>query len=241
MTSNAWPSRSSAIASRSIRVIRAVTATAARPIPCSRRSSGTSKFRFRLCLKIMCSFWPRKKSFRFVFISSLLTAAAIGVALVSAIAGQVGEYELAALGSKVALGLALVIVIYVVPRLAQNINFNSEFSVHIPNAGLLFFALILLVTILSLSSGNNLLYLVLAALLATMFVSWVTSRLNLNRIKVSVRFPNHIFAGESAPFDLTVTNRNRLLPVFSLTVAISEQDPAAPKVKDHPANPTELI
>jgi len=189
----------------------------------------------------MFSFLPRKKSFRFVFISALLTAAAIGVALISAVAGQVGEYELAALGSKVALGLALVIVIYVVPRLAQNINFNSEFSVHIPNAGLLFFALILLVTILSLSSGNNLLYLVLAALLATMFVSWVTSRLNLNRIKVSVRFPNHIFAGESAPFDLTVTNRNRLLPVFSLTVAMSEQDPAAPKVKDNPANPTELI
>src|SRR5262249_9073353 len=114
----------------------------------------------------MFSFLPWKKSFRFVFISALLTAAAIGVALVSAIAGQIGEYELAALGSKVALGLALVIVIYVVPRLAQNINFSSEFSVHVPNAGLLFFALILLVTILSLSSGNNLLYLVLAALLA---------------------------------------------------------------------------
>ncbi|HKQ72983.1 MAG TPA: DUF58 domain-containing protein [Blastocatellia bacterium] len=161
--------------------------------------------------------------------------------MISAIAGQVGEHELAALGSKIALGLALLIVIYVVPRLAQNINFNSEFSVHVPNAGLLFFALILLVTILSLSSGNNLLYLVLAALLATMFVSWVTSRLNLNRIKVSVRFPNHIFAGESAPFDLTVTNRNRLLPVFSLTVAMSEQDPAAPKSKDAQANPIELI
>jgi len=189
----------------------------------------------------MFSFLPWKKSFRFVFISALLTAAAIGVALVSAIAGQIGEYELAALGSKIALGLALVIVIYVVPRLAQNINFSSEFSVHVPNAGLLFFALILLVTILSLSSGNNLLYLVLAALLATMFISWVTSRLDLNRIKVSVRFPNHIFAGESAPFDLTVTNRHRLLPVFSLTVAMSEQDPAAPKAKENPANPTELV
>ena len=189
----------------------------------------------------MFSFWQSKKSFRFVLISALLTAAAIGVALISAIAGQIGEYELAALGSKIALGLALLIVIYVVPRLAQNINFSSEFSVHVPNAGLLFFALILLVTILSLSSGNNLLYLVLAALLATMFVSWVISRLNLNRIKVSVRFPNHIFAGETAPFDLTVTNRNRLLPVFSLTAAMNELDPAAPKTKENTANPIELI
>src|SRR5215475_6251205 len=170
----------------------------------------------------MFSFSPRKKSFRFVFVSAILTASAIGVALISVIAGQIGEYELASLGSKVALGLALIIVLYVAPRLAQNINFSSGFSVHIPNAGLLFSALILLVTILSLSSGNNLLYLVLSALLATMFVSWAPSRVNLSRIGASVRFPNHIFAGESATFDLTVTNRSRLLPAFSLTVAMSE-------------------
>jgi hypothetical protein len=190
----------------------------------------------------MTPFLPRKKSFRFVFISAVLTATAIGVAVISVIAGQIGEYELASLGSKAALGLALVIVLYVAPRLAQNINFNSGFSVHIPNAGLLFSALILLVTILSLSSGNNLLYLVLSALLATMFVSWAPSRLNLSRISVSVRFPNHIFAGESATFDLTVTNRSRLLPAFSLTVGMSEGgDHAEPKAKESVMNSTELV
>lgn len=192
----------------------------------------------------MASSLPRKKSFRFVLISALLTAAAIGVALISVIAGQIGESEYAALGSKVALGLALAIVLYVAPRLARNINFNSGFSVHVPNAGLLFFALILLVTILSLSSGNNLLYLLLSALLATMFVSWAPSRLNLSRIGVSVRFPNHIFAGESATFDLTVTNRSRLLPGFSLTVAMSEGAAgaqASSKAKEGATNPTELV
>jgi uncharacterized protein (DUF58 family) len=190
----------------------------------------------------MAPFMPRKKSLRFALISSLLTAAAIGVAAISVIAGQIGESEFAALGSKVALGLALVIVIYVAPRLAQNINFNSGFSIHVPNAGLLFFALILLVTILSLSSGNNLLYLVLSALLATLFVSWAPSRLNLSRIVVSVRFPNHIFAGESAPFDLAVKNRSRLLPAFSLTVAMSEGDStASSKTKESPPNTTELV
>jgi uncharacterized protein (DUF58 family) len=195
----------------------------------------------------MTPFLSGKKSFRFIFVSALLTATAIGVALISVIAGHLGEYELASLGSKAALGLALVIVLYVAPRLAQNINFNSGFSVHIPNAGLLFSALILLVTILSLSSGNNLLYLVLSALLATLFVSWAPSRLNLSRIGASVRFPNHIFAGESAAFDLTVTNRSRLLPAFSLTVAMSEGsggneggEGAASKSKESAANSTEL-
>src|SRR5262245_4855384 len=192
----------------------------------------------------MAPFLPRKKSFRFVFFSALLTAAAIGVALISIIAGQIGQSEFAALGSKVALGLALLIVLYVAPRLAQSINFNSGFSVHVPNAGLLFFALILLVTILSLSSGNNLLYLVLSALLATMFVSWAPSRLNLSRVGVSVRFPNHIFAGESATFDLTVTNRSRLLPAFSLTVAMSEGaagGQASPKAKEGATTSIEIV
>jgi uncharacterized protein (DUF58 family) len=169
------------------------------------------------------SFFHRKESLRFVLISALLTAATISLALISVVAGRIGAHELASVGSKAALVLALIIVIYIAPRLGQSISFDSEFTVHVPNAGLIFFALILLVTILSLSSGNNLLYLVLAALLATMFVSWVMSRLNLNRIAVSVRFPNHIFAGESAPFDVAVMNRSRLLPTFSLTVAMSEQ------------------
>lgn len=194
----------------------------------------------------MPSSFFRKKSFRFALVSGLLTAAAIGLALISIVAGRVGANELASLGSKAALALALLIVIYIAPRLAQNINFNSEFTVHFPNAGLIFFALILLVTILSLSSGNNLLYLVLAALLATMFVSWVASRLNLNRIAVSVRFPNHIFAGESAPFDVAVMNRNWLFPSFSLTVAMSEQGSTPPGKKNAdedqaPANLTELV
>jgi uncharacterized protein (DUF58 family) len=189
----------------------------------------------------MFSFFPKKKSFRFVFVSALLTVAAIGVALVAAVAGQIGEYELASLGSKAALGLALVIVIYVVPRLAQSLSFNSDYSIHFPNAGLIFFALVLLVTILSLSSGNNLLYLILAVLLSTMFVSWVTSRLNLHRVTVTVRFPNHIFAGESVPFDVTVSNRKKLLPAFSLTVAIWEQDLAAPSTEaSDPARLAEL-
>ena len=113
----------------------------------------------------MPSFFPKKKSSRFVFTSALLTAVAIGVALISAVARQIGQHELAWFGSKAAIGLALIIVFYVVWRLAQSLSLNSDYSIHVPNAGLIFFALVLLVTILSLSSGNNLLYLLLAVLL----------------------------------------------------------------------------
>src|SRR5262249_34536989 len=49
-------------------------------------------------------------------------------------------------------------------------------------------------------------------------------------------------AGESAPFDLTVTNRGRLLPAFSLTVAMSEGDSiVSSKAKEGATNLTELV
>ncbi len=168
----------------------------------------------------------QKKSIRFVLISSMLTVAAIGAAMISAIAGHIGEYGLATLGSKAALGLAVIIVIYVVPRMARSVRLeylHSDFSINLPNAGLIFCVLIFVITILALTSGNNLLYLVLAVLLATMFISWVASRVCLGGVSVVVRYPDHIFVDETVPYDVTLTNRQRLMPVFSITVAMSEQ------------------
>ena len=178
----------------------------------------------------MFGYFRQKRSIRFVIISSLLIVAAVGAAMISTVARQVGEYELASLGSKSALGLALIILLYVVPRLARNVRLEylrSDFSIHLPNTGLVFCSLILIVVILALSSGNNLLYLVLAILLATMFMSWLTSRLCLGRIEVSVRFPDHIFIDESVPFEITVTNRKPFLSAFSISISISEQNPAS--------------
>jgi uncharacterized protein (DUF58 family) len=174
----------------------------------------------------------QKKSLRFVLISALLTVAAIGAAMISAAATQIGRHELASVGSKAALGLALIIVVYVVPRLARSVRLEylrSDYSLHIPNAGLVFCAVVLTVTILALSSGNNLLYLVLAVLLATMFVSWLASRLCLGGLNLFVRFPDHNFVDETVPFDVTLINRRRLFPAFSLAVAISDQSSSRPQ------------
>jgi uncharacterized protein (DUF58 family) len=173
----------------------------------------------------------QKKSLRFVLISALLTVAAIGAAMISAAATQIGRHELASVGSKAALGLALIIVVYVVPRLARSVRLEylrSDYSVHLPNAGLVFCAVILTVTILAMTSGNNLLYLVLAMLLATMFVSWLASRLCLGGLTVSVRFPDHNFVDDAVPFDVTVINRRRLFPAFSVAMAMSEHSSPKP-------------
>lgn len=171
----------------------------------------------------MLAFLRQKKTRRFVLVSALLTGAALISALIGGLASQAGRYELAEISSKIALGLALLVVVYALPQLARSVQWRSNYAMHVPNAGLFFGAVILMVTVLALSSGNNLLYLVLAALLATMMVSVASARLNLRRLKPSTRYPDHIFAGEPVGFELTLLNQKRWMPSFSLSVDLVEE------------------
>jgi len=174
----------------------------------------------------MIEFFRNKKSLRFALISALLISTALVAAFVSAVAAQIAEYELASISSKVALAMALGIVVYVVPRLARNVGvelLRSNLSLNITNGGWIFCAFVLVVATASLSTGNNLLYLVLSVLLATLVVSGLASRLSLSEVSVTLRFPDHIFAGEPAHLEVTLNNQKRWLPSFSLAVAARDQ------------------
>lgn len=174
----------------------------------------------------MLTYLRPKLSRRFIIITALLTGAASGAVVLAALAGGWGERTLVALGSKIAIGLALLLGLYIVPRLVANLHWQAEHALQVPNAGLIFSALILIVTILALFSGNNLLYLVLAILLATMLVSLIAARLSLKRLQVALRKPEHLFVDEPAPFEVTVTSNKRWLPSFSLLVELTEEQPS---------------
>lgn len=85
----------------------------------------------------------------------------------------------------------------------------------------------MVVALLALSSGNNLLYILVSLLIAALIFSLFASRAILSRIDVRLRYPERIVAGEAAAFDLTLLNRRRLFPVMSLTVALIEQPPGS--------------
>lgn len=172
------------------------------------------------------NFLKDKQFVRFLIISGLLITGAIGAALTAAAAGQMGDYELASLASKIALALSLAIMVYVIPRLARNVRLEylqSGLALNVMSAGWVFCAFILVVTIAAISTGNNLLYMVLAALLATMIVSGLASRVGISNLSVSLRFPDHIFAEEPTQLEVTVNNQKKLFPSFSLTVAATAQ------------------
>ena len=171
-------------------------------------------------------FLRNKKSLRFGLLSLLLVSAALGAAFISALATQVGEYDLASVSSKAALALALCIVLYVIPRLARNVGLEylrTGLSLSITNAGWIFCTLVFLVATASLNTGNNLMYMVLAVLLATLIVSGLASRLSLSDVSVTLRFPDHIFAGEPTQLEVTLANQKRWLPSFSLAIATTDR------------------
>ena len=84
----------------------------------------------------------------------------------------------------------------------------------------------LVIGIAALNTGNNLLYIVVAAMLSAILVSGIASAMVLRRLKLEVRLPRHLFAGRAAPGRIVVRNSRQWLPSFSIGVrrrARSEQ------------------
>src|SRR5690606_39597128 len=61
--------------------------------------------------------------------------------------------------------------------------------------GVVFVSLILLVAGAALYSGNNLIYLILSAMLAATLLSGLVSRIDLAGLHLTLGLPDHIFAG----------------------------------------------
>jgi uncharacterized protein (DUF58 family) len=88
----------------------------------------------------------------------------------------------------------------------------------VTKAGLLFTFAVSLVAFAAVVSANNLLFLILAAMMATLLVSGLVSRLCLAALELDVQFPPHITAGRSVPGKLFVRNHKWVMPSFSIRV-----------------------
>ncbi len=82
-----------------------------------------------------------------------------------------------------------------------------------------FVGITLLVSIAAFNTGNNPLYLVLGMLLSLILLSGMLSDLTLKDLEVSRQLPSRIFAGQPVLVGLTLVNRKRRLPSFSLQVS----------------------
>jgi uncharacterized protein (DUF58 family) len=88
----------------------------------------------------------------------------------------------------------------------------------ITRGGILFSAVILVVGVAAIASANNLLFLIVAAMMATLLISGLVSRLCLAALELDFLVPEHIPAGRPVPGKLFVRNQKWLMPSFSIAV-----------------------
>lgn len=97
---------------------------------------------------------------------------------------------------------------------------------HITWSGLAFTVLIVFIGLAAFASANNLLFLLLAALLATMLISGLVSRLGLAGLEVKLLLPENVFARRELPARIQLRNAKSWMPSFSLHLASTEAEEA---------------
>lgn len=147
---------------------------------------------------------------------------AFAAALASTLAREDGNVAATAMFATAALLLAGLVGLTTVPYLARRVaagDVRDAFDYEVTRAGLIYIGLTLVLALAGLNTGNNLLWIVVAAMLAAIVVSGLSSALVLRGLELDVHTPEHVFAGHPVMARLMLHNRQRLLPSFSVSVA----------------------
>ena len=170
-------------------------------------------------------------SWRNAILGTLLVLAGLATAMFTLLARRFGEPNLAGIGAVTSLVFVLLITLLVVPPLARSAfaEVSRGFPIEVTTGGVIFAVILVIVAFAAWNTGNNLLFLVFSIMLSTLFVSWAAARSTLRDLKVSARFPDHIFAGEPAEVLVTLRNNKRVLPSFSILV--ETQMPEQPRTR----------
>jgi len=168
-----------------------------------------------------------------------LGMAALGVALLlalySAAAREMGETRLAAVMATLSLAIAFWVGIKIVPPLFRRTSLRwltVEIRFRLTREGWVYISGVFLLGLAALNTGNNLLFLILSALLAGILMSGVLSTIVLTGNELEIELPEQIFAGQPALAMLTLHNRKETLPSFSLRVNPDSKQEVQPVFSD---------
>ena len=156
------------------------------------------------------------------FLLSLLgLGLAFAAALFSTVSRDAGNVWATVILASASLVLATVVGLVTVPYLARRVameRLRETFDYEINRAGVVYILVTLVIGIAALNTGNNLLYIVVAAMLAAILVSGMVSAMVLRWLELDVRLPEHVFAGRAVPGRIILRNPRRYLPSFSIFV-----------------------
>ena len=107
-------------------------------------------------------------------------------------------------------------------------------------AGACAIALVLAAGIVAVNAGNNLLYLVVAALLAVFALSGILGHRNLRGVGLRLIAPDEVWAGQPVTIRAELVNRRRRLPAFLLTVGSGSGPPVGTVLEIPPGSRGEI-
>jgi uncharacterized protein (DUF58 family) len=150
-------------------------------------------------------------------------------ALFSTVARESGSLWTTVILASMALTLAVVVGLTTVPYLARRVasgRVRDAFNYDVTRVGIVYVVTILLIGVAALNTGNNLLYVIVAAMLAAILISGVASAIVLRDLELDIRLPEQVFAGRRTQGKIGVRNRRRWLPAFSISVVPLKQKPS---------------
>ncbi|HUO17788.1 MAG TPA: DUF58 domain-containing protein [Verrucomicrobiae bacterium] len=149
-------------------------------------------------------------------------ALAFAAALFSTVSRDAGNVVATVILASVSLLLASLVGLVTVPYLARRVaieRLRESFAYDVTRAGIVYVLVTLVIGIAALNTGNNLLYIVVAAMLSAILVSGIASAWVLRYLEVDVRLPEHVFAGHPVRARIVLRNPRRFLPSFSIRVS----------------------
>jgi uncharacterized protein (DUF58 family) len=154
-------------------------------------------------------------------IAMVALALALVLAIYSGAAAESGRLWLAACAALSALGLAGWVAFTIVPVLARRtplrwLAYHIDYK--FTRTGAIYIGGVMVVALAALNTGNNLLFMVLACLLAGILISGVASQTVLSGVDLHLELPEHIFAGQPVLALAELRNHKFWLPSFSLSI-----------------------
>jgi uncharacterized protein (DUF58 family) len=179
-----------------------------------------------------------RPSWRSFFVALVALGAALFLSLYSGAAADGGHIFVAALSGIGALALAGWVALTIVPVLARRTPLwwlSYQIDYKLTREGIVYLGGVLVVALAALNTGNNLLFMILACLLAGMLISGFLSRLVLSGVDVRLEMPEHIFAGKPVMAIAELYNTKQTTPSFSVLLVSDEKQKTKKKDIAHTA------
>ena len=167
-----------------------------------------------------------RPSWRSFFVALVALGAALFLALYTGAAADSGHLFVAAVSGLGALALAGWVALTIVPVLARRTPLwwlSYQIDYKLTREGMVYLGGVLVVALAALNTGNNLLFMILACLLAGVLISGLLSRVVLSGVDVRLEMPEHIFAGKPIMAIAELQNTKRTMPSFSVLLVGEEK------------------